>query len=96
MNPYNPALSSPALCLLGDSMRSSRLLNRTLFDVPADAELASHQLMARGGYIRRIGAVKSGVSISVKSWAASTPRAAAFALDRRRSAALGPARRRSR
>ncbi|MGQ0553756.1 MAG: proline--tRNA ligase [Planctomycetota bacterium] len=37
-------------------MRSSRLLNRTLFDVPADAELASHQLMARGGYIRRIGA----------------------------------------
>ncbi len=36
-------------------MRASRLLNRTLFDDPADAESASHRLLARGGFIRRIG-----------------------------------------
>jgi prolyl-tRNA synthetase len=37
-------------------MRATRLLNRTLFDDPADAELASHRLMARAGLIRRVGA----------------------------------------
>jgi len=37
-------------------MRASRLLNRTLFDDPADAELKSHKLLARGGYIRKVGA----------------------------------------
>ena len=37
-------------------MRASRLLNRTLFDEPADAELKSHKLLARGGYIRKVGA----------------------------------------
>ncbi len=37
-------------------MRASRLLNKTLFDDPADAELRSHKLLARGGYIRKVGA----------------------------------------
>jgi prolyl-tRNA synthetase len=37
-------------------MRASRLLNRTLFDDPADAELKSHKLLARGGFIRKVGA----------------------------------------
>ncbi len=37
-------------------MRVSRLMLVTLRDVPADAEIASHQLLLRGGYIRRIGA----------------------------------------
>ncbi|WP_115017136.1 proline--tRNA ligase [Synechococcus sp. UW140] len=36
-------------------MRVSRLMLVTLRDVPADAEIASHQLLLRGGYIRRIG-----------------------------------------
>ncbi len=35
-------------------MRASRLLNRTLFDDPADAETAGHRLLARGGFIRKI------------------------------------------
>ncbi|MDP9386756.1 MAG: proline--tRNA ligase [Actinomycetota bacterium] len=35
-------------------MRLSRLLLRTLRDAPADAEAVSHQLLVRGGYIRRV------------------------------------------
>ena len=35
-------------------MRMSRLLLRTLRAAPADAEAASHQLLVRGGYIRRL------------------------------------------
>src|SRR2546423_1590216 len=35
-------------------MRMSRLLLRTLRDPPADAEAASHQLLVRAGYIRRL------------------------------------------
>ncbi len=35
-------------------MRASKLLNRTLFDDPADAETNSHRLLARGGFIRKI------------------------------------------
>ena len=35
-------------------MRVSRLMLVTLRDVPADAEIASHQLLLRGGYIRRV------------------------------------------
>ncbi|MGA8370047.1 MAG: proline--tRNA ligase [Acidimicrobiales bacterium] len=35
-------------------MRMSRLLLRTLRQAPADAEVASHQLLVRGGYIRRL------------------------------------------
>ena len=35
-------------------MRVSRLMLVTLRDVPADAEIASHQLLIRGGYIRRV------------------------------------------
>ena len=35
-------------------MRMSRLLVRTLREAPADAEVASHQLLVRGGYIRRL------------------------------------------
>ncbi len=35
-------------------MRMSRLLVRTLRDAPADAEVVSHQLLVRGGFIRRL------------------------------------------
>ncbi len=35
-------------------MRVSRLMLVTLRDVPAEAEIASHQLLLRGGYIRRV------------------------------------------
>jgi prolyl-tRNA synthetase len=35
-------------------MRMSRLFLRTLRDVPADAEVPSHQLLVRAGYIRRV------------------------------------------
>ncbi|MGA2837708.1 MAG: proline--tRNA ligase [Acidimicrobiales bacterium] len=35
-------------------MRMSRLMVRTLREAPADAEVASHQLLVRGGYIRRL------------------------------------------
>ncbi len=35
-------------------MRVSRLIMATLRDVPSEAEIASHQLLLRGGYIRRI------------------------------------------
>jgi prolyl-tRNA synthetase len=37
-------------------MRVSRLMLVTLRDVPADAEIISHQLLLRGGFIRRIAA----------------------------------------
>ena len=36
------------------TMRMSRLLVRTLREAPADAEVASHQLLVRAGYIRRL------------------------------------------
>ncbi len=36
-------------------MRVSRLMLVTLRDVPADAEIASQQLLIRGGFIRRVG-----------------------------------------
>ncbi len=35
-------------------MRMSRLLVRTLREAPTDAEVASHQLLVRAGYIRRL------------------------------------------
>ncbi len=35
-------------------MRMSRLLVRTFREAPADAEVASHQLLVRAGYIRRL------------------------------------------
>ena len=35
-------------------MRMSRLLVHTLREAPADAEVASHQLLVRAGYIRRL------------------------------------------
>lgn len=35
-------------------MRMSRLFLRTLREVPADAEVPSHQLLVRAGYVRRI------------------------------------------
>src|ERR1700722_12352849 len=35
-------------------MRMSQLLVRTLREAPADAEVASHQLLVRGGFIRRL------------------------------------------
>ena len=37
-------------------MRVSRLMLVTLRDVPAEAEITSHQLLLRGGYIRRVAA----------------------------------------
>ena len=37
-------------------MRMSSLFSRTLRDVPADAEIASHQLLLRAGFIRQLGA----------------------------------------
>lgn len=37
-------------------LRMSTLFLRTLRDDPADAEVASHRLLVRAGYIRRIGA----------------------------------------
>ena len=37
-------------------MRVSRLMLVTLRAVPAEAEIASHQLLLRGGYIKRISA----------------------------------------
>ena len=37
-------------------MRVSRLMLVTLRDVPADAEIISHQLLLRGGFIRRVAA----------------------------------------
>ncbi|MEB3169680.1 MAG: proline--tRNA ligase [Synechococcaceae cyanobacterium] len=37
-------------------MRVSRLMLVTLRDVPADAEIISHQLLLRGGFMRRIAA----------------------------------------
>ena len=37
-------------------MRSTQLHAPTLKEVPRDAEVASHQLLVRGGYIRRVAA----------------------------------------
>jgi prolyl-tRNA synthetase len=37
-------------------LQMSRLFLRTLRDDPADAEVASHRLLVRAGYIRRIAA----------------------------------------
>ena len=37
-------------------MRVSRLMLVTLRDVPADAEIVSHQLLLRGGFMRRVAA----------------------------------------
>ena len=37
-------------------MRSSQLHAPTLKEVPRDAEVASHQLLVRGGYIRKVAA----------------------------------------
>ena len=35
-------------------MRVSRLMLNTLRDVPAEADIISHQLLVRGGYIKRL------------------------------------------
>ena len=37
-------------------LRMSTLLLRTLRDDPADAEVASHRLLVRAGYVRRVAA----------------------------------------
>ena len=37
-------------------MRMSRLFGHTLREPPADAEAVSHQLLARGGYVRPLAA----------------------------------------
>ena len=35
-------------------MQVSRLMLVTLRDIPADAEITSHQLLVRGGFIKRV------------------------------------------
>jgi len=35
-------------------MRVSRLMLNTLRDVPSEADIISHQLLVRGGYIKRL------------------------------------------
>ena len=35
-------------------MRMSRLFSQTLRDITADAEVASHQLLLRAGFIRQL------------------------------------------
>jgi prolyl-tRNA synthetase len=47
------ATSWPSSRAPTERMRFSKLLLRTLRDAPADAEAVSHQLLVRGGYIRR-------------------------------------------
>jgi len=37
-------------------MRMSRLLSQTLREAPSDAEIASHQLLIRAGYIKQLAA----------------------------------------
>ena len=37
-------------------MRLSHLFSQTLREIPADAEVASHQLLVRAGFIRQLGA----------------------------------------
>ena len=37
-------------------LRMSTLLLRTLRDDPSDAEVASHRLLVRAGYVRRVAA----------------------------------------
>src|SRR3990172_4147324 len=37
-------------------MRMSKLFSQTLREAPADAEVASHQLLVRAGFIRQLGA----------------------------------------
>ena len=44
----------PHLAVASAGMRMSRLFLRTLRDDPADAEVDSHRLLVRAGYIRRV------------------------------------------
>jgi len=37
-------------------MRLSRLFSQTLREIPAEAEVSSHQMLVRAGYIRQLGA----------------------------------------
>ena len=37
-------------------MRLSRLFSQTLREAPAEAEIASHQLLLRAGFIRQLAA----------------------------------------
>jgi prolyl-tRNA synthetase len=37
-------------------MRMSELFGQTLREAPSDAEIASHQLLVRAGFIRQLGA----------------------------------------
>ena len=43
------------LVSLGGVLRLSRLFVRTLREDPADAEVPSHRLLVRAGYVRRVG-----------------------------------------
>ena len=36
-------------------MRMSKMFSQTLREVPSEAEVASHQLLVRAGYIRQLG-----------------------------------------
>ena len=41
---------------INDGMRASKLYAPTLKETPSDAEVVSHQLLTRGGYIRKLTA----------------------------------------
>ena len=45
-------------------MRYSQLLIPTVKEVPADAEIPSHRLMIRAGYIRKVSSGTPGLRIS--------------------------------
>ncbi|WP_402467803.1 proline--tRNA ligase [Isoptericola aurantiacus] len=47
------SIASPRSASRGDLLRLSHLFVRTLREDPADAEVASHRLLVRAGYIRR-------------------------------------------
>ena len=49
------AQAESRLVSLGGVLRMSRLFVRTLREDPADAEVPSHRLLVRAGYIRRVG-----------------------------------------
>ena len=51
--PYAPERSRPATTLTPMLLRMSTLFVRTLREDPADAEVPSHKLLVRAGYIRR-------------------------------------------
>ena len=59
-------------------MRYSRALIPTIKEAPADAANASHKLLVRGGYIRKVGAgmydyLPLGLALMATPWLAGWP-----------------------